>query len=291
MTPPEVDEIGAGGADLGQHRLLVGLLPVDALVGHDRQPDLLGGGLEDVGDAFAVELLVVEDVDLLDAHPLGPLGGHRALDVVGRDRPEVVHEAARPVDLRLAGRRAALLREPGVGVGRRDLCHVRAVVDRDRDLGRAGVVGADVDDGERIADGLVRVLGLDGAVPLAGLRRGVVEVHDLEAVAGDGAVDFRHREVDAVLHAGALGQHRALHRPRRVEAQLALGARLGGDVAAGDGQSEQHDGDRGDSRQSHGCSSMLGAMIGPDRDGAYETMAAPRLSTTADGARDAGSRE
>ena len=114
---------------------------------------------------------------------LAHLAADRALDVVGRDRAEVVHEADRTVDLRLAGRRAALLGEPGVGVGRRDLRHVGAVGDRDRDLGRAGVVGADVDDGERIGDRLVGVLGLDRAVPLARLRRGVVEVHDLEAVA------------------------------------------------------------------------------------------------------------
>ena len=79
----EVDEVGAGGADLGQDRLLVRLLPVDALVGHDLQTDLLGRGLEDIGDALAVELLVVEDVDLLRAQPLRPLGAHRALDVVG----------------------------------------------------------------------------------------------------------------------------------------------------------------------------------------------------------------
>ena len=146
----QVDEIGAGGAHLGEDGLLVGLLPVDALVGHHREPDLLGGGLEDVGDALAVQLLVVEDEHLLHAEPLGPLGADRALDVVGRDRPEVVHEARRTVDLRLAGRRALLLGEAGVRVGRSDLGHVGPVVDRDRDLGRPGVVRADVEDRERI---------------------------------------------------------------------------------------------------------------------------------------------
>src|SRR5207245_2553238 len=142
----EVDEVGAGGADLGQHRLLVGLLPVDALVGDDGEPDLLGRRLEDVGDALAVELLVVEDVDLLGAQPLGPLGADGALDVVWRDRAEVVGEAGRPVDLRLARGGPALLGEAGIGVGRRHLGHVGAVGDGNGDLRGARGVGADVDD-------------------------------------------------------------------------------------------------------------------------------------------------
>src|SRR5207245_1832735 len=227
----EVDEVGAGGADLGEYGLLVGLLPVDALVGDDGETDLLRGGLEDVGDALAVQLLVVEDVDLLGAHPLGPLGADGALDVVGRDRAEVIHVATRAVDLGLAGGGPALLGEAGIGVGRRHLGHVRAVGDGDRDLGGPGVVGADVHDGEGIADGLVRVFRLDGAVPLAGLRRGVVQVHHLEAIPGDGPVDLRDGEVHAVLHAGAFRQHRALHRPRRVEATLAFRTLLRGGVA------------------------------------------------------------
>src|SRR2546426_695669 len=123
----QIDEVGARRADLRQHRLLVGLLPVDALVGDDRQSDLLGGRLEDVGDPFAVELLVVEDVDLLDAETLGPLRAHRALDVVGRDRAEIVREPARTVDLRLAGGGPALLGQSGAGVGRRDLGHAGGV--------------------------------------------------------------------------------------------------------------------------------------------------------------------
>src|SRR5438132_4052766 len=147
----------------------------------------------------------VEDVDLLDAETLGPLRAHRALDVVGRDRAEIVREPARTVDLRLAGGGPALLGQSGVGVGRRDLGHVGAVGDGDRNLGGARVVGADVGDRQRVADGLVRVLGLDRAVPLARLRRGVVRVDDLETVARYHAADLGHREVDAVLHARARG--------------------------------------------------------------------------------------
>src|SRR5258706_551685 len=237
-----VDEVGARRADLGEHRLLVRLLPVDALIGDDRQSELLGHRLEDVGDAFAVELLVVEDKDLLGAQALGPLGADGALNVVGRHRAEVVHEPAGPIDLRLAGRRAALPCEPSIRVGRRDLRHVGAVVDRDRDLGRSGVVGADVDDRERIAHRLVRVLGLHRTVPLARLGPGVVQVDDLEAVARDNAADLGYREVHAVLHARAFGDHRPLHRPRRVETQLTLGTLLGVGATEPDDEAQQRDG-------------------------------------------------
>jgi hypothetical protein len=128
---------------------------------------------------------------------------------------------------------------------------VGAVVDGNRDLGRPRVVGADVDDRQGVGDRLVGVLGLDRAVPLARLRRGVVEVDHLEAVARHDTVDLADGEVDAVLHPGPLGEHRPLHGPGRVEAQLALRTRLGGDVSAGDAQSEEHGDDCGESRRSH----------------------------------------
>src|SRR5262249_3449321 len=249
---PEIDEVGARGADLGEHGLLIGLLPVDALVGDDGQADLFGGGLEDVRDAFAAELLVMEDVDFLDVHAIGPLGVDGALDVVSGNGPEVVREAARTIDVRLPGRRAPLLRQAGVRVGGRDLRHVSPVGDRDRDLGGAGVVRADVDDGERIGDRLVRVLRLDGAGPLAGLRRRVVQSHDFQAIAGDDTLYPGHGEIDAVLHAGAFRQHRALHGPRRVQTQLALRTLLGVHVSAGGDDAEDDRGDRDDPCNSHG---------------------------------------
>ena len=218
----QVHQVGARGAHLRQERLLVRLLVVDALVRRHLQADLLGRGLEDVGDALAVELLVVQDVDLLGAQLLGPLGAHGALDVIRRRDPEVVDEAHGAVDLGLPGGGAVLPGETGIRVGRRDLGHMGPVVDRDRHLRRAGVVGADVDDRERVGDGLVRVLRLDRPVPLAGLGRGVVEVHDLEAVPRDHAVHLGDGHVHAVLHAGALGEHGPLHGPRRVDPELAL---------------------------------------------------------------------
>src|SRR5262249_13318466 len=46
-------------------------------------------------------------------------------------------------------------------------------------------------------------------------------------VAGDDAVDLGDGHVDAVFHPSAFRDHRALHRPRRVDPELPLGARLG----------------------------------------------------------------
>src|SRR4029077_18139904 len=74
-------------------------------------------------------------------------------------------------------------------------------------------------------------------VPLAGLGRGVVEVDHFQAVPRGDSAGLGHRHVDAVLHPGALGNHRALHRPRGVDAKLALRALLGGRVH-GDRQSQ-----------------------------------------------------
>src|SRR5260370_6370016 len=45
------------------------------------------------------------------------------------------------------------------------------------------------------------------------------QVHDLQAIAGDHAAGLRNGHVEAVLHAGAFRDHRALHRPRGVDAE------------------------------------------------------------------------
>jgi len=70
-------------------------------------------------------------------------------------------------------------------------------------------------------------------------------------MARDHATDLGHGEVDAVLHAGTLGKHRALHRPRGVETELALGALLGVDARDEDAEAQKRDSDSGDSRRSH----------------------------------------
>ena len=63
---------------------------------------LLGTLLKYIRQTFAVNLVVVEDVDLLHAHVLGPLGGAGALQIVGRHDAGVILLAGRPIDLRLA---------------------------------------------------------------------------------------------------------------------------------------------------------------------------------------------
>src|SRR6185369_11307821 len=99
------------------------------------------------------------------------------------------------------------------------------------------------------------------AVPLAGLRRGIVQVHDLEAVAPDDSIGLGYREVDPVLHPRAFGEHRALHRPRCVDPELALGALLGVDAAKQTHDPEQQCDGRGHAQDSHGWTSLIGAIM------------------------------
>ena len=86
MTPPRYTRSAPEARIFVRSGFWSGCLQSMPSFGDDREADLLGRGLEDVGDALAVELLVVEDVDLLGAETLGPLGADRALDVVGGDR-------------------------------------------------------------------------------------------------------------------------------------------------------------------------------------------------------------
>src|SRR5262249_30732482 len=122
----------------------------------------------------------------------------------------------------------------------------------------------------------------DGAVPLAGLRRGIVQVDDLEAVPRDQPVDLGDREIDPVLHSRAFGQHRALHRPRCVDAELALGTLLSIDAAHQTHDAEEQCDGRGHAQDSHGWTSLIGAIMRhSDPAGRYQTMLARRLSTSA----------
>src|SRR5262249_62351305 len=75
-------------------------------------------------------------------------------------------------------------------------------------------------------------------------------------------------------------QHRALHRPRGVETQLALRALLGiGDGGSADETEEQCDG-RGHAQDSHGWTSLIGAIMRhSDPAGRYQTMSDRPLST------------
>src|SRR5207249_8962105 len=84
------------------------------------------------------------------------------------------------------------------------------------------------------------------------------------------------------LHARAFRKHRALHRPRRVETELALGALLGvGDGDEADEAEKQCDG-RGHAQDSHGWTSLIGAIMRhSDPAGRYQTMPDRALSTLA----------
>ena len=166
------------------------------------QAALLGAAAEDLGDALAVDLAVVEHEDALDAHLLGPVGRHLALDVVGRDHADVVDLAGRTVGRRLVGLAHAGLGELDRGVGRADHHQVRLVEDRHRHLGGAGVEGADVDHHVGVAHRLVGVGGLDRGVPVAALRRGVVPVLVLDGEVADLAADLVDRQLDAVDERG-----------------------------------------------------------------------------------------
>ena len=242
---PHIDQVGPGGPDLGENRLLVRLLVIDPLVAQDLEADLLGLDLEHVRDALAVELLVVEDENLMVAELFGPLRPHRTLDVIRGRHPEVAYDPERTVDSRLARSGTSRLGEAGIGVGGCHLGHVGALGDGHRDLGSTRVVGADVDHGVGVADGLVRVLRLDRTVPLAGLGRGIIEVDHLEAVTSRHGVGLVHREIYAILHPGPLRNHGALHRPARIDLDFTLGTvgGIGRERDAGERQRCDHNGE------------------------------------------------
>src|SRR5207253_2717242 len=104
----------------------------------DLDPELLRRGLIGLRDAEAVRLLVVEDVDLLEAERLRPERVSGALDVVGGDDAGEVAHPGRVVLLRLAD--VPLLRQARVRVRRAEPeKRTGAVADRDLDLRAPGV--------------------------------------------------------------------------------------------------------------------------------------------------------
>src|SRR5262249_29102534 len=115
-----VDEVGAGGLDLGNERREVLLTEVDAFVENFLHAAFVHRLLGFVGKALAVGRLVMDDGGLLALHVLDDVGaGERALLIVTAAGAEDVPQAALG-DLRVGGRRrdfedAALL----VGLGGR----------------------------------------------------------------------------------------------------------------------------------------------------------------------------
>src|SRR5690606_24653112 len=146
--------------------------------------------------------------------------------------------AGRVVLRRLALLGAGLVgREADVGVGRRDLRDPRLVDDRDRDRARARVELADVADRLVVLGDLARVLGGLCRVPVAGLRRGVVERLVLDGHVTGLAARLLQGELDALHHGRGLVLRRALQRKRRVDldglaAATAGGRRTGAGAAA-----------------------------------------------------------
>src|SRR4028118_642395 len=125
----EVNGVRLRLGDLVHQRAVVGGRAVDALATQDLDALLLGGLLELVGEALAVGLLVVEDVDGLHALLHHERGAGLALLVVGHDHAGVVALAGRVVLVRLVGLAAGLC-QADVGVGRADHRKARLVEGR-----------------------------------------------------------------------------------------------------------------------------------------------------------------
>ncbi len=165
----EVDHVGIGAFHLGHERAVIRGFRVDALVADDGDTEFDAGALEHIGDAFAVEFAVVEDEDLLDAEFLGPLRGDFALNIVGGYDTEEIDFAGGTVDLRFVGFAHAGLREAWVGIRGADHHEGSLVENRHRDFRGARVVRTDVGHDVGIFHGFLRVLRLDGGIPLAAL--------------------------------------------------------------------------------------------------------------------------
>src|SRR5262249_27588915 len=173
----------------------------------DWDPELRQRVLVVRGDAQAIGLLVVEDVDLLQAELLRVQRIRRALEVVRSDDTDVVALAARVVLVRLTGRGPrAGMRQTDVRVGRAD--HPdrpvgRAVEHRDLDLGATRVERTDDADDALVLRVRLRVRRALLGRPRTFLRRRVIArlVADL-VLAG----------LEVVLLEDELDRFRHLHR-------------------------------------------------------------------------------
>src|ERR687893_3323065 len=207
----EVDGVGLGLGDLVHERAVVGGRAVDALTPENLDALPLGGLLELVGEALAVGLLVVEDVDGLHVLLNQKGGAGLALLVVGHDHAGVVALAGRVVLVWLVGL-AAGLREADVRVGRAD--HREAGLVEGRYLGgrTTGVERAYPAYNRLVLGCLLRVLGALGRVPRTGLRRGVVEGLVIYLETRNLPVALLDGQLDGVDHRRRLGAVGALQR-------------------------------------------------------------------------------
>ena len=198
-------------------------------------PQFLAALLEQHRDAAAVDLIVVEDVDLLGAQLLGPLGAQGALQVVGGDHADVVDLAGGPIDARLTRLAAARLGQAGRGVRGADHQQVRVVQDGHGDLGGAGVEGAEVHHDVGVLGGPVGIGLLGFGRPAAGRGGGVVPIQVLQREGSGLPVGFFQGQLDAVDHGIRLGLGAAGARQARDDLDRGFGGILAGRAAR-----EQH---------------------------------------------------
>ena len=200
----EVNHLGAGAFDFGGERTIVRGFGVNAFVAGYHKAVLGGDAFENVGETFAVEFAVVEDENFFRAKFFRPERGDFALDVVGGNDAEIIYLAGGTIHGRFVRLAEMRFSEAGISIRGADHREVGLVQDWHRDLGGAGVVGADVRDDVVVAHGFLRVGGFDGRVPLAAFGRGVIPIFVGDLVAGNGAANFFDGELDAVDDAAAL---------------------------------------------------------------------------------------
>ena len=194
-------------------------------------PCSFSGGLDVLGEARAVDLLVVQDRRVRAAVLRHHGGQSGALDgVLGHD-PQVVARAGRVVLVGLALLGAGLVRgQAHGGVRRADLGDRHLVQDRDRDRARARVELADVGDRVLVLRHPARV-GRGGlGRPVAGLGGRVVERGVLHRRLAGLAAGLLERQLDPVHQRQGLEALRPLEGQRRVHVDRA-GAALTGLVA------------------------------------------------------------
>src|SRR5829696_81314 len=207
----EVDGVGVGLCDLVHKRTVVGRRTVYTLAADDVDALVLRGLLELVGEALAVGLLVVEDVDGLEALVQHQRDAGLALLVVGHDHAGVVALARRVVLLRLV-RLTARLGQADVGVRGADHAEPGLVEDRDLHRRAPRVEGPDPADDLLVLGRRLRVLRALGRVPLPCLRRGVVQDLVFNVDVARLVVPLLQRQLYGVDHGRGLGPVRPLHR-------------------------------------------------------------------------------
>ena len=166
--PAEEDHVGVKRARLGEQRLEVLLVGGDVLVVEHRPAEPLERGVEDVGEALPVRLVVVDDERHLVAQLVRELRARGTLlGIDGAVAEEGVNRRMRAAQLR--GVRAA--RERVVRRGGRDLRQPGVVGERDLSDRNVGVEGSDHREYFRIGDEGFDVLRTGGGIvfPLHGV--------------------------------------------------------------------------------------------------------------------------